>query len=348
MIAKQKLNPEIWEFWIRTHKAWLNGALSALDSSFQEAAQNTLMIEHFVDDSPNVVATIRTLAPRPDEFLMGYSSGDCDTLLTNQRLMVRNHRINRHEIYELCDIATCTSQGWWTATVTVVLRNGITRRYPRLRGAIKDQFLRHAIANNPKTGSSLQKQLEPIPPPAKPRTRSLPPIYREENPKTVTYEGVTTMSEKDGDMIGSEHPALQQLIKARMTAEEELLAFATAVTMPTGNLYWVPVVGSLLELGRVAGTKPYLLAVTNKRFLIIQLNRFSKMQKEIREVGFEHVPIGQICRCVAEGRFLDQIYAKDSFKLNLGDGRKYHFRQITKENATVLRDAILRVQNGQA
>ena len=31
------------------------------------------------------------------------------------------------------------------------------------------------------------------------------------------------MSEKDGDMIGSEHPVLQQLIKARMSADEELL-----------------------------------------------------------------------------------------------------------------------------
>ena len=98
----------------------------------------------------------------------------------------------------------------------------------------------------------------------------------------------------------------------------------------------------------MAGTKPYLLAVTNKRFLIIQFNRFSKITKEIREVGFEDVPISRIRRCVAEGRFLDQIYAKDSFKLDLGDGRKYHFRQITKENATVLRDAILRVQDGQA
>ena len=147
MIAKQKLNPDIWEFWARTHKAWLDGALAPLDSSFQEAAKNTLMIEHFVDDSPKVVAAIRTLTPRPDEFLMGYSTDDCDSLLTNQRLMVRNQRTGRHDVYELHDIAGCADAGWWTKSMTLTLQDGTVRHYSRL-GRIKYEFMRYAIAQH--------------------------------------------------------------------------------------------------------------------------------------------------------------------------------------------------------
>jgi len=156
------------------------------------------------------------------------------------------------------------------------------------------------------------------------------------------------MSESEGEMIGSEYPVIQQLIKNRLQAGETLLAFATALTTPTGNVHWVPFVGGLLELGRAVATKHYILGVTEQRFLIIQINKWSRITKEVHEVSFDDVPIKRIRTVAAQSRFLDSLVYGDEFKLEAGDGRKYHFRKISKEHGAMLRDAILGAQDGKA
>jgi hypothetical protein len=145
----------------------------------------------------------------------------------------------------------------------------------------------------------------------------------------------------DNEMIGSEYPQIQAVIKPRLNPDENLLAFTSAVTTPIGNARWVPFVGSIIELGRAAASKVYILAVTNKRLLIIQVNKYSKITKELKEVAFESVSLSLIQKCAAESRFLDGLIYGDSFKLELANGIKYDFRQINKEAGAAIREAIL-------
>ena len=44
----------------------------------------------------------------------------------------------------------------------------------------------------------------------------------------------------------------QQAIERLLSADEKLIQYSTAITTPTGNVLWVPVVGAFLE----AGTRP--------------------------------------------------------------------------------------------
>ena len=205
MIVKERLNPEIWEFWIRTHKAWLSGALSSFDPLPQEIAKNTLVIERFADDSPKVTAAIRKLIPRPDEFLVSYSPDDCDVLLTNQRLMVRTHQDVRYEIIELSEIVTYTETGFFNKTVNLSLHNGLVRRFTKLKGAIKEECMRFALTNCPKKEVLQAPEPVSISRTKNLRTSPLSPVLREWYFEKTIQQGVESMSEKDGDMIGSEY-----------------------------------------------------------------------------------------------------------------------------------------------
>ena len=343
MSATLQLNPEIWEFWRRTHNAWASGQLASIDSTFQDAAVNSMDLEHFIDYTTSLVAALRALKPRDDEFLYCYSPGDCDAVLTNQRLMVRNCKTGWFNIHELSDIERYSHSGWSAKIITLTFKDGTIGRYAKLGGALTDDAVNHAM-------SSLAPAQAPTKtiPLAKSATPQVECKETELTQPALTANITTTTTEQTGgrpmsesEMIGSEYPALQQVIKKRLQPEEKVLAFATAVTTPTGNVHWVPVVGALLELGRAAATKPYILAVTDRRFLIIQINKFSHVTKEVNEVAFVELPIERIRAAAAESRFLDSLVYGDSFKLDAGEGRKYHFRKLTKQHASMLRDAIL-------
>lgn len=341
MPAVQRLNPEIWDFWRRTQKAWADGALSPLGASFQEAAKSVLTIEQFAIAEVHVTDAIRALAPRQDEFFIAWIGEEAGMLLTNQRLLIRNVSSGIYGIHEICTLRSYKEKGWWEKTATLTTRDGRVYTYPKLDGAITDAIMQYSIDNAAVLKSTLcpEKDLSTI--------NISPESKRINNAQNAasdySWEDEEITGESTGNMIGAEYPVIQQLIYNRVQSEETVLAFATAITTPYGSTYWVPFIGSTLELGRLAGMKPYVLVVTDKRFLIIQYTKFSILRGGSKEVAFREFPISQIRTIVAQSGKWDWC-GGDELKLTIASNEKYHFRKIDKYHATMVRDAILNKQ----
>ena len=336
MPAKQKINPEIWDVWTRTQTAWAAGALDALGPEFKTAANSVMTIEQFADTSHALVKALKELQANQDEYLVAWAD-DADFVITNQRFMIRRSKAGLHDVFHLSDITKYTEDGWWTKTVSITTRSGRTASYTGLGSVVRPEYMRHAIA------AATPRPCEPIHE-QEAETATLNTSPRQQNQE----EGERQMS--DEEMIGSEYPAIQQVIKNRLQPGETLVAFTTATTKIGGSgAAWIPFVGTTLELGRSLTLKPYILAVTDKRFLIIQHNKFSRITKELKEVAFDEVPLERIRTAMSSKRisFVYSMLDGDSLKLELGDGRKFHFRNITAENAAMIRDAILGNQQSQ-
>lgn len=330
MPAEQKINPEIWDFWTRTQQAWASGALNHIGPSFQSAASSVMKVEQFADTTPAVVKALKELNSTQDEYLVAWLD-DADFILTNKRYMIRRCKGGDHDIYDLSNIRSYTDKGWWTKTVTITTRDGRSTTYREQSSSVKPEIINQLLA-------------EPLPP--------IPGLHVGVQPSPEISPVDTSKSElqpkendmPDEEMIGAAYPVFQQLIKNRLMPGEQLLAFTTATTKIGGaGAAYLPFGLSILELARSLTLTPYLLAVTDQRFLIIQVNRFSRITKEIKETAFEEVPIKQI-RTAAASKHFSFVYSKlegEILKIEVGDGRKYTFRNISSENATMIRDAIL-------
>lgn len=330
MPAEQKINPEIWDFWTRTQQAWASGALNHIGPSFQSAASSVMKVEQFADTTPAVVKALKELNSTPDEYLVAWLD-DADFILTNKRYMIRICKGGDHDIYLLSNIRSYSENGWWTKTVTITTRDGRTTTYRDLASSVKPEIMNQVLA----------KPLAPLAV-LNSTQQSASEIQTVETPPSEPQPEEIDMS--DEEMIGAAYPALQQLIKNRLAPGEQLLAFTTATTKIGGaGAAYLPFGLSILELARSLTLTPYLLGVTDQRLLIIQVNRFSRITKEIKETAFEEVPIKQI-RTAAASKHFSFVYSKlegEILKLEVGDGRKYTFRNISSENATMIRDAIL-------
>lgn len=135
---------DLSEIWERTRHAWRRGELSALSPDFQKEAMRDIPMSEFADNSEKIVKALIALNFRKNEIIYGYC--DDDFVLTNQRLLIGNAQSSTYDIYELLDIATCTDKGWWTKSVTVVLRNGSSFSYSGLGGCVKQEYLLYAIS----------------------------------------------------------------------------------------------------------------------------------------------------------------------------------------------------------
>ena len=330
MPAQQQINPEIWNFWTQTQKAWASGALNSLGHEYQTAANSVMKVEQFADTTPALVTALREIRAADDEYLISWSD-DADVVLTNKRFMVRRCKGGAHDIHLLSDIRHYSEDGWWTKTITVRTRDGRTTTYKELGSSLQPAILNLVISQLPKATFN-------------PPNRGQPADHIDVIDQVPTQQQQQENEMPDEEMIGAAYPALQQLIKNRLQPGEKLVAFTTASTKIGGSgAAWIPFVGTTLELARSLTVKPYLLAVTDQRLLIIQINRYSRITKEIKEVSFDEVPLKQI-RTAAASKLFSFIYSKldgESLKVEVGDGRKYTFRNISSENAAMIRDAIL-------
>lgn len=327
MPAEQKLNQDIWDFWTRTQKAWSMGVLDDLGTAYKSAANSVMTVEQFADTTPAVVKALKQLRPDLNEYFVGWAD-DADFILTNKRYMIRRCKGGDHDIYNISDIRGYSQSGWWTASVIITTKDGRSVTYRELTSVVKPEIMNKLLAGS----FNMPSMNESVARPTVTETHSI--IEQNE-----TQNEEDDMS--DQEMIGAEYPELQQIIKNHLQAGEELVAFTTASRKIGGSgAAWIPFVGTTLELARSLTTKPILLAVTDKRFMIIQLKAFSKNPIE---VAFDEVPL-KLIRTAAAAKHFSFIYSKldgESLKLEVGDGRKYTFRNITSENAQMIRDAIL-------
>lgn len=322
MPAIQKINSDVWEFWSITHKAWADGKLNDINPEYQAVANSAMSVEQFADTAHMVVRAIKELKPEPDEFLIAWNN-DADFLMTNKRLMIRRSKAGHHDILTFADMLMYSESGWWTKTIEIKMRDGRTMTYRNLGGSVKPEFIQYAIAKATHGDAKSTND------------------HGNNTEYAVNTGGVDMDNE---EMIGSEFPQFQALIKNRLQPGETVVAFTTATTKIGGSgAAWIPFVGTTLELARGLTLKPYLLAVTSSRLLIIQFNRFSGVKKEVKEVAFDEVPLQQIRSAMSSKRtsFVYSLMDGDSLKMEFGDGRKYHFRNITADNANMIRDAIL-------
>ena len=133
------------------------------------------------------------------------------------------------------------------------------------------------------------------------------------------------------------------IIERKLEAEEKILAFASATIPPPGAAAtWLPFVGKIVELGRQVATKAYLLVVTNSRFWMLGINKWSR--KNVEETSFEAFPIADIKTVVTDKKGIYDAWHDDSLKLSTFSGRNLEFRGIEKANADLIRNAIIQAQ----
>jgi len=142
------------------------------------------------------------------------------------------------------------------------------------------------------------------------------------------------------------NPQFRNVLESKLQDGEQLIALADAFVPPFGQgATWLPFVGSMIELGRAAGTKPYVLVVTSTRLWIIGVNKRFTKSAAVQEKSFEFVPINDIRSSVTDSRFFDGLIFKDALKFSLMNGKKYEFR-LNKEKGDIIRDAIISSQEG--
>lgn len=157
------MNPsnEFTQFWERTRRAWAEGRLAPLDGSHQSVARNQTTLEDWTPGSVDTISFLAELKPRQDEWLVG--NHEDDFLLTNQRLIIRDHETDQCDIYELPDIVAYEDSGWWTKTAVLILRDGTKRIYKKLDGSIKEKYLLLAKSNYQSSNAKPAPQ-HPAPP----------------------------------------------------------------------------------------------------------------------------------------------------------------------------------------
>lgn len=139
----------------------------------------------------------------------------------------------------------------------------------------------------------------------------------------------------------------QQAIERILSTDEDLIQYSTAITTPTGNVMWVPVVGALLEAGRYAGIKHYVIAVTNKRFLMIPLTKGKKIKGSHEAVLIQDIKsaVAEESNCMDRSTLISHMAFGDILKLELNSGKNFIFRRFRLEEAAKLRDAIMQAKN---
>jgi len=147
----------------------------------------------------------------------------------------------------------------------------------------------------------------------------------------------------NSEMLDQLRDGYRAIIESKLQGDEEILAVADATIPPPGAAAgWVPFVGKFVDLARGVATKVYTLVVTNERFWLIGINKWSK--KEVKETSFEALPITDIKTAVTDKKSIHEIYEEDSLKLSTFSGRKLKFRGLQKEDADLIRDSIIHAQ----
>lgn len=137
---------------------------------------------------------------------------------------------------------------------------------------------------------------------------------------------------------------IPEQITRHLLDNEVVISIAETATVPLGFADFVPVIGSLLQLGRACSLKPHYVVITNKRLLLIQYNRFS-MARGFKEVAFNHYPIEEILTADASKPALD-IEFDACLKISLKSGEKFTFRKLSIEEAQEVCESITVAKKG--
>ena len=125
--------------------------------------------------------------------------------------------------------------------------------------------------------------------------------------------------------------AAQEMVARHLSGDEIVVTMAETAMVPLGYAHFVPLVGGLVQLGRASAAKPHLVVITNKRFLLIQFNRWSTV-RGLEELGCKDYPIGAVVTAVADRKIVDREFG-DSLKITTNDGQKFALRGLTYATA---------------
>jgi hypothetical protein len=166
------------DFWRTTWERWRAGALADISPAYQKAAE--VSFEKFLKHSPEVVSSpmglfMRESSPQTGEFLIGYGEygllKKTSFVLTNMRLLIRNHPENRYDIIPLSQVETAQVRIGWSATVRIVKHGGEELIFPKLHSPPNEVILQRAIAQagaNPawdvRAGQGTAAAAKPSPP----------------------------------------------------------------------------------------------------------------------------------------------------------------------------------------
>jgi hypothetical protein len=137
---------------------------------------------------------------------------------------------------------------------------------------------------------------------------------------------------------------IPEQITRHLLDNEVVISMAETATVPLGFADFVPLIGSLLQLGRACSLKPHYVVITNKRLLLIQYNRLS-IARGFKELGFNHYPIEEILTADASKPALD-IEFDACLKIALKSGEKFTFRKLSIEEAQEVCESINEVKKG--
>lgn len=133
------------------------------------------------------------------------------------------------------------------------------------------------------------------------------------------------------------------ILEKHLKEGEELLAWIDVTLPPYTGMRWVPVVGGLIELGRVSTMKCFFLTITSQRLILLQRNKTARITG-LQEVGVETYNICEVVSAKAgKAAFLD-TRSGDILEISTADGKTYKFRGLDYDDAVELCDTILELK----
>lgn len=129
------------------------------------------------------------------------------------------------------------------------------------------------------------------------------------------------------------------ILEKHLKQGEELLAWVDVTLPPYTGMRWVPVVGGLIELGRVAAMRCFFLTLTSQRLILLERNKAARLTG-LQEIGIQSYNICDIASMKAGKAFMLDARSGDSLEIVTTDGNTYKFRGLDYSDAVDLCDTV--------
>lgn len=117
-----------------------------------------------------------------------------------------------------------------------------------------------------------------------------------------------------------------KIIEAQIFGSEKVINYVTAWSRVNEIIRWIPIIGDFFELRK----KKYLLAVTDRRFLIIRIRMF-----RFEELSTEDIPISHI-----RDATITSYPLFTNLRITTTEGKNYLFKDLPVSWAAGMKDGI--------